>query len=73
MPYIVSFNWISYGLIAYLFPIVTESVLGGNPGNIFIFFGLICVLSAVLFWKFMIETKDKTEKDITSEYKALSF
>lgn len=23
MPYVVSFNWITYGLIAYLFPIVT--------------------------------------------------
>ena len=39
---------------------------------IFFFFGIISALSAIFFYKYMIETKDKTDKEIINQYKAIS-
>jgi hypothetical protein len=71
ISYIVACNWLSYGLVALLFPIITQHLLGGNPCLMFLIFTVISVIGALFNWRYMIETKDKTEKAIREEYKAI--
>lgn len=73
MPYIVACNWFTYSLVAFFFPIITEHLLSGNPCLLFLFFACVCGIGALFNWCYMIETKDKTEKAIMSEYKAAKF
>lgn len=60
IPYSTAGNWISASIVIILFPIITEDVLDGNPGFLFIFFTVWCLCSFVFNHYFMIETKDKT-------------
>ena len=68
MAYVVAFNWISNTIVVMFFPILTEYLLNGNPCLLFAFFTISCVIGAVFNYKYMIETKDKTEKEIRQEY-----
>ena len=54
-----------------MFPILTEKVLEKNPAILFCFFTGWCFLSFIFNWKYVIETKDKTEKAIQEEYSQL--
>lgn len=62
VPFTTAANWISASLIVILFPIVSDHLLGGNPGMLFLFFGVWCFCSLVFNQRFMVETKNKTEK-----------
>jgi len=64
MPLIVGSVWMFAALVTLLFPIIRDELLGGNPGMMFLFFGLWCYLSILFNQKFMVETMGKTEKDI---------
>jgi hypothetical protein len=68
VPYSTASNWISASLVIILFPIATEDLLDGNPGALFIFFTIWCLGSVIVNHFFVLETKDKTEKMIRSEY-----
>jgi hypothetical protein len=64
VPYSTASNWISASLVIILFPIATEDLLNGNPGVLFVFFTVWCLGSFVFNYLFVLETKDKTEKNI---------
>lgn len=68
VPYSTASNWISASLVVIFFPIMTEDVLDGNPGVLFIFFTAWCICSFVFNYFFVLETKDKNEKTIREEY-----
>ena len=63
-PRIVSYstaaNWISAFTIITFFPIITDSLLDGNPKFLFLFFALWCAVSFVINMKYVVETKDKS-------------
>ncbi len=67
--YAVTVNWGGAALAIILFPIVQSMV--PNQGYIFVFFGLFATFSVIVINKFMLETKDKTEHQITEEYRIL--
>jgi hypothetical protein len=54
MPYIVACNWISYGLVAFFFPIITEHLLGGNPCLLFLLFACLCLIGCLFNCKYMV-------------------
>jgi len=60
MPFIVGTVWLFAALVTLLFPIIRDDILGGNPGTMFLFFGLWCCISFLINAKFMVETKGKT-------------
>lgn len=64
VPFSTAVNWITASIIIILFPIITTNALDGNPAYLFIFFAAICAGSWIFNAKFLIETKDKTHKDI---------
>lgn len=53
VPYSTAFNWICASLVILLFPIITDDLLGGNPGVLFIFFTAWMIFSFV-FNKFFV-------------------
>lgn len=67
--YAVTANWCGAALVMILFPIVQQMV--PNQGIIFAFFGIVATLSLFVTNKLMLETKDKTEHQITEEYKTI--
>ena len=71
VPFSTAANWICASLIIIMFPILTEKVLEKNPAILFCFFTGWCFLSFIFNWKYVIETKDKTEKAIQEEYSQL--
>ena len=68
VPYASSVNWGLDSLIVILFPLLINQVLRGEPQLLFLFFTLWCFLSFLFNMKFVVETKDKTEKEIQEEY-----
>ena len=71
VPFSTATNWISCSMVIILFPILTENVLSDNPTILFAFFAGWCILSFVFNMKFVIETKNKSEKVIQEEYDGL--
>lgn len=60
IPYTTATNWIGASIVIILFPIITDELLGGHPGVLFIFFSFWCFGSLVFNQFFVLETKDKT-------------
>ena len=71
VPFSTATNWISASLIIMLFPIMTEHLLNDNPALLFAVFAVWCIASFVLHLKYVVETKDKSERLIQEEYSSL--
>lgn len=71
VPFSTATNWICASLVIILFPILTDSILDNNPAILFLFFAIWCAVSLVFNMKYLIETKDKSEKVIQEEYSKL--
>lgn len=54
VPYSTASNWISASLVIILFPIMTEDILNGNPGVLFVFFTAWCIGSFVFNYFFVL-------------------
>jgi MFS family permease len=61
IPYTTTMNWVTGSIVITLFPILTNNVLNGNPGPLFMFFIVYCALSFVFNWRFMVETRGRTQ------------
>lgn len=61
-------NWFSAVIITILFPILTEAI---TAGPVFAFFAVYCSVFLIINQKLLIETKDKTETEIYTEYDSL--
>jgi hypothetical protein len=72
IPYSVTSSWLSGSVIVILFPILTKDYLNNDPKYLFIFTTVWSFASAVINYFFLLETKDKTEKEIRDAYKNLS-
>lgn len=71
IPYSITLNWLSGSFVVILFPILTIDLLNQNPAILFGFSAAWCIGGAVINYFFVIETKDKIEKDIRNQYKKL--
>ena len=71
ISWVLVVHWVSSFTLLFLFPIVADDVLDGNPTLIFVFFALYLLVSVVVNNKVVIETKNKTEKMIREEYASL--
>lgn len=71
MPLSIGVNWVSSSIVIILFPILTQDYLNNNPAFLFVFSTAWCLLSLVVNYLFVIETKGKAEKDIREEFRAL--
>ncbi len=60
VPFSTGMNWTGTSLVLLLFPIVKKGLPEENPGYLFCFFGIWCIVSFVINSKFMVETKNKT-------------
>jgi MFS family permease len=65
VPYSMMCSWAGSALLSLFFPIVSEVM--GNPGWIFLTIGLLGLLSFVISYLVLIETKDKNELEIKQE------
>ena len=61
-------NWFSAVIITILFPILEEAI---GAGPVFAFFAIYCLVFLIVNQKLLIETKDKTETQIYTEYDQL--
>ena len=71
IPWALVVHWVSSAFLVFLFPIVTDNLLGSNPMVVFIFFALYLLISIPLNQRVMVETKGKTEKMIREEFSKL--
>jgi hypothetical protein len=71
VPYSTASNWIFASIVIILFPIITDNVLGGNPAVLFAIFTVWMFVSLVFNHFFVLETKDKQEKEIISDYERI--
>lgn len=62
VPFSTGINWGGAALVMLLFPIIKEVLPNQNPGYLFLFFSVWCVISFLINAKYTIETKGKTEK-----------
>lgn len=66
-PHLIGFavmtNWAGSALVMIIFPVIQSAV--SNQGYIFAFFGTCAALSVYVTNRLMIETKDKTDSQIT--------
>lgn len=62
VPFSTGINWGGAALVMLLFPIIKEILPNQNPGYLFLFFSVWCVISFLINAKYTIETKGKTEK-----------
>jgi SP family arabinose:H+ symporter-like MFS transporter len=69
IPYATATNWGSASLITLLFPVIKDHLPKKNPAWLFIFFALWCGLSFIFNKKYLVETRNKTEKEICLEYR----
>lgn len=53
VPFSTLSNWISASMVILLFPIITDDVLDGNPGYLFVFF-TIWSLGSTIFSYFYV-------------------
>lgn len=68
VPFATAVNWVGASLVIVLFPIIKENVLHGNPFIAFVFFASCLFLTLVIFRIFLLETKDKNQRQIREEY-----
>lgn len=73
VPFPTALNWTTSSLVIIMFPIIKDNVLHGNPYIAFIFFGGCCFMTFVISRMFMLETKDKTQREILEEYANFKF
>lgn len=71
IPYSTTANWLAGSVVIILFPILTEDFLNGNPAILFSFSTAWCLGSAIINYFYVLETKDKTEKEIRQDYAKL--
>ena len=64
-------GWVSAGIISVLFPVFMSEF--ENPYPIFLFFAIWCLASFIVNSIFMVETKDKTEKEIYDDFDSKPF
>ncbi len=64
LPYATATNWGTASVITLMFPVIKDQLPKKNPAWLFMFFALWCGLSFVFNKKFLIETRNKTEKEI---------
>lgn len=62
-------NWVSSAIVLIVFPLVKDKLPNQNPGWLFIFFAAYTLMCFFIYAKIVIEIKDKTEKQIFSEYR----
>lgn len=65
VPYSTAANWIGALIVIMFFPILSSSL---TTAPLFIFFTAWCFCSFIFNHKFVVETKDKTEREIGEEY-----
>ena len=58
-------NWLSAFILSSIFPILQNLI---NAGPIFAFHAVYCIITMIINQKLMIETKDKTQTQIYTEY-----
>ena len=73
VPFATALNWVACSSVVIMFPIIKDNYLNGNPYIAFIFFGSCCFLTVVISRIFMLETKDKTQRQIREEYSNFKF
>ena len=63
-PHLISFavisTWVGAALPIILFPIIVSNNLNGNPALLFMINTVLCLLSLIPIYLFVVETKDKT-------------
>jgi hypothetical protein len=64
-------HWVTFFIVVFLFPIITDNLLSEDPALIFIFLGIYLFVSIVVNAKVMVETKGKSEREIREEYDRL--
>ena len=67
VPFSTLANWASASTIIILFPILVKAL--GTPAPLFLFFFIWTLLSFFFNWKYMVETKGKTQTQIFAEFK----
>ena len=60
VPFSTLANWTSASIVMILFPIIGSAI--GSIGPLFLFFCIWCVMSFFVNWKFMVESKNKTQR-----------
>jgi hypothetical protein len=60
IPWALVTHWLSSALLVFLFPVVTDNLLGEDPSLVFIFFAVYLLISVPLNHRLMVETKGKT-------------
>jgi hypothetical protein len=68
VPFATALNWAGASLVIVMFPIIKENFLHGNPFIAFVFFASCCFFTLVISRIFLLETKDKTQRQIREEY-----
>jgi hypothetical protein len=68
LPYATAMNWGTASLITLFFPVIKDHLPKKNPAWLFIFFALWCALSFLFNKKYLVETRNRTEKEINLEY-----
>lgn len=68
LPYATLVNWLSAAAVMFLFPVIKEKLPDKNPALLFLFFAIWSTLSYFFNKKFVIETKNKGERQIFEEY-----
>lgn len=71
IPITTAANWFCSTLITILFPILTADVFGDELWPVFLFFGCWNFGALVVNRFYLLETKDKTERQIREDYKQL--
>ncbi len=64
-------SWTSCSLVMLLFPIIKKALPGENPAFLFLFFASWGFVSFFINRKYVLETRNKGEKQIFSEYAVL--
>lgn len=64
LPFATATNWGTASLIMLLFPVIKERLPNKNPALLFVFFAIWCGGAFFFNKKFLIETRNKTEKQI---------
>ncbi len=59
MPIVLVIYWFAAFLTVMLFPLLKSYAFDGNPGPIFVFFAAYTLLSLIINYYVMVETKDK--------------
>lgn len=64
VPYGIMGNWVGATIETILFPILTDILPDKNPAPLFLFFSAFSLISLFVNQKFLVETKNKTRKQV---------